>query len=173
MSDKKQGPRPAARSGRGDRHTFMSDKKQSDKEQLRQRFNKTFARWEIELPMDALELGEVRLIVQRGWTIWTRFNAEDGREYLDYYAMHRMTNDRHERLFLDGDRMGLPAMLEGSAYGQDASEEERDEAKAQYYAHNQDVAKLREEKGFHMTEDAHFSAKVRCHRHAHSEANAF
>ena len=121
--------------------------------------------------MDSLELGEVRLIVQRGWTIWTRFNAEDGREYLDYYAMHRMTNDRHERLFLDGDRMGPLAMLEGYACGQDASEEERAEAKAQCYTHNQDVAKLMEEKGFHMTEDAHFSARVRYHYHTRPEAN--
>ena len=74
------------------------------REQLRRRFNRNFAHWEIELPIDALSPGLVWLIVQRGWTIWTRFyvGAEDGREYLDYYATHRMTNDRHVRLYAGG-----------------------------------------------------------------------
>ena len=47
----------------------------------------------------------------------------------------------------------------------------KDEAKAQYYAHNQDVAKLMEEKAFHMTEYAHFNARVRYHYRTHPEAN--
>ena len=85
-----------------------------DREQLRQRFNRVFAHWRIELPGDAMSPGVVWLIVQRGWTIWTRFDigAEDGRERLDYYAMHRMTNDRHVRLYADGVEEGLQAMAE-------------------------------------------------------------
>ena len=70
-----------------------------DREQLRQRFNREFANWAIELPVDAMSPSKVWLIVQRGWTIWTRFDisAEEGREYLDCYSMHRMTNDSHVR----------------------------------------------------------------------------
>ena len=57
-----------------------------DRERLRQRFNRDFASWEIVLPVDAMSPGVVWFIVQRGWTIWTRFDigAEDGREFLDY-----------------------------------------------------------------------------------------
>ena len=53
----------------------------------------------MELPVDALTPGKVRLIVKRRWTVRTRFDidAEDGREYLDHYSMHRMTNDWHVR----------------------------------------------------------------------------
>jgi len=78
--------------------------------QLRQRFNGQFGRWEIELPIDAMEPGVVWLIVKRGWTIWTRFDVEDDRERLDYYAMHRMTDDSHVRMYVDGDDVRLPAM---------------------------------------------------------------
>lgn len=75
-----------------------------DREQIRQRSNSAFAHWEIKLPDEAMLLGTVWIIVQGGWTIWTRFDvdAESGREHLDYYAMHRMTNDRHVRLYADG-----------------------------------------------------------------------
>ena len=70
-----------------------------DRERLRQRFNRKFAHFEIELPVEAMSPGSVWLIVKQGWTIWTRFDidAEDGREHLDHYSMHRMTNDSHVR----------------------------------------------------------------------------
>ena len=86
-----------------------------DHEKLREGFNRGFAHWEIELPVDAMSPGVVWLIVQRGWTIWTRLDIdpENGRERLDYYAMHRMTNDRHVRLYADGEEEALPAMRMG------------------------------------------------------------
>ena len=37
-----------------------------NREQLRQRFNRDFAHFEIELPLDAMSPGKVWLIVQRG-----------------------------------------------------------------------------------------------------------
>ena len=40
-----------------------------DREKLHERFNRGFARWEIELPVDAMSPGVMWLIVQRGWTI--------------------------------------------------------------------------------------------------------
>ena len=57
----------------------------------------------------------VWLITQPGWTIWTHFDigSENGRERLDYYAVHRMTNDRDVRLYADGDKEDLPAMRAG------------------------------------------------------------
>lgn len=87
----------------------------NEREQLRQRFSRDFAHWKIELPVEAMSPGEVRLIVKRGWIIWTRFDisAEDGREHVDFYSMHRMTSDSHVRWYADGETDNLPAMAGG------------------------------------------------------------
>ena len=141
------------------------------REQLRQRFNGNFKTWEIELPIDALEPDLVWFIVQGGWTIWTRYNIEDGREYLDYYAMHRMTDDRHVRLYADGDEAALPAIQGMFAVPMGATEAEQAEARAKHFERNQAVEKLLEEKGFVMTDKAHGSAIVNRHLQTHREAH--
>ena len=115
------------------------------REKLRQSFNEGFEHWAIELPIDAMEPGVVWLIFHHGWTIWTRYDVEDEREYLDYYARHRMTNDRHERMYVDGDYVGfLPTtdLIVGDA------------TEAEIAAHLRSAAKLLEEKGFVMPDEA-------------------
>ena len=106
--------------------------------------------------------GKVWLIVQRGWTIWTRVDvhSEDGREHLDYYSVHRMTNDSHVRWYADGETESLPAMVQGYSFPKDATEAETEAAQGRFLAHNQAVEKLLEEKGFVMTDEAHPSAQV-------------
>ena len=142
-----------------------------DREQIRQRFNRAFANWEIKLPVEAMSLGVVWIIVQRGWTIWTRFDvgAEDGREHLDYYAMHRMTNDRHVRLYADGKEDSLPAIESGYIYSKDATAAEKEAAWDKHFAHNQAVEKLLEEKGFVMTDQAHVSARINRYLQTHPD----
>ena len=144
-----------------------------NQERLRQRFNRVFAHWEIELPADAMSPGLVWIIVQRGWTIWSRFDVddEDGRERLDYYAMHRMTNDRHVRLYADGEPEYLPAIAEGYSYSEDATEAEKEAARARYIAKNQAVEKLLEEKGFVMIDQAHTSAQVNRYLQTHPDVD--
>ncbi len=131
-------------------------------EQLRQRFNRHFENWEIELPIDATLTEDVWFIVQKGWTIWTRvgIDADANRKYLDYYAVHRMTNDRHLRLYSDGSREHLPSMRDWILYSADASKKEKEAAKAEFYKYNQNVQKLLDEKGFVMTKDAHGSTQL-------------
>ena len=125
-----------------------------DRERLRQRFNRAFAHFEIELPVEAMSPGSVWLIVKRGWTIWTRFDiaAEDGREHLDHYSMHRMTNDSHVRWYADGEEEDLPAIGWAYVTPDGATAEEADAARARFFADNQAVEKLLEEKGFVMTD---------------------
>ena len=133
-----------------------------NREKLRQRFNRSFAHGNIELPVDAMSPGKVWLIVQRGWTIWTRFDvdAEDGRVHLDCYSTHRMTSDSHVRWYVDGETENLPAMAHGYSYPKDATEAEIEAARQRYFAHNQAVEKLLKEKGFVMTDEAHPSAQI-------------
>lgn len=143
-----------------------------DREQLRQHFNRAFARWEIKLPEKAMSPGVVWIIVKRGWTIWMRFDVdtEDGREHLDYYAMHRMTSDRHVRLYANGKEESLPAIGGlGYGYSQDATEAEKEAARDKYFARNQAVEKLLEEKGFVMTDQAHASARVNRYLQTHPD----
>lgn len=134
----------------------------NERESLRQIFNRDFGNWDIELPDEALTKDDVWLIVQRGWTIWTRFDSsdEDQREYLDYYAIHRMTNDRHVRLYSNGDVKALPTMSQGYVIPNGASKEEQEELEAKYTAYNQSVEELLNEKGFLMTDQAHPSAQI-------------
>lgn len=39
---------------------------------------------------------------QGSWTVEYLLGQADGREYLDFYATNRFTNDRHVRIFDDG-----------------------------------------------------------------------
>ena len=115
-----------------------------DRERLRQRFNRQFSHFEIELPVAAMSPGSVWLIVKRGWTIWTRFDidAGDGREHLDHYSMHRMTNDSHVRWYADGEEEDLPAMGRACATPEGATDAEEEAARAKFFADNQAVEKL-------------------------------
>ena len=75
--------------------------------------------------------------------------------------MHRMTNDRHVRLYADGEEEGLPAMAEGYVIPRGATVAEREAARVKRLAYNQAVEKLLEERGFVMTDQAH----TLCWRH--------
>ena len=145
-----------------------------EREELRHRFNRSFADWDIALPPDAMALGTVWLIVKQGWTIWARFDvgAEDGRERLDYYAMHRMTSDSHVRLYGDGSADSLPAMGDlGPIIPLDATPAEQEAAEEKYFAHNRAVVELLQEKGFVMTDDAHPSARLNWYLRTHPDAH--
>ena len=72
-------------------------------------FNKHFERWGIALPPDAEQQCPRGTIVSRGWTVKYCFGKDRDGEFLDYYAAHRMTNDRHSRIRDNGDVEGLPA----------------------------------------------------------------
>ena len=144
-----------------------------DRENLRQRFNRAFGNWDIELPADAMKPGIVWLIVQQGWTIWTRFNTdiEDERAHLDYYAMHRMTNDRHVRLYAGGEGESLPAIESCLIYPADATKGEVEALEAEQNSRNRAVEEMLDAKGFVMTADAHPSAQVNRYLIMHPEEN--
>ena len=121
------------------------------------KFKDYFSRWEITLPSEAVENRDSGMIVQLGWTVFFLFGIEDDVEYLDFYASHRMTNDRHHRFYADGREDWLDSYETGYQVGETAEETETN--RREFYEYNRMVGKLLEEKGF-VSGDAHASHNV-------------
>ena len=121
-------------------------------------FNDYFANWEICLPASELTVGDRGQIVKRGWTIWILYDSDEKGEYLDFYASHRMTNDRHVRIRSDGSHESLETISEFYVTPKDPAEAEA--AKREFYERNRGVDKMLREKGFGMTGKEHGSARV-------------
>jgi hypothetical protein len=114
-------------------------------------FAKAFKAWKISLPKDDVDSRRRGRIMKSGWAIWYLFDSDRKGEYLDYYASHRMTNDRHVRIYSNGDIEELPAIGEFRLNSQDPKEDARLEA--EYYAENQRVAEMLAAKGFGLQGD--------------------
>jgi hypothetical protein len=114
---------------------------------LRTMFEEDIRPWGITLPdgMDDLLRGK---FFKAGWSIRYMTGHDEQGPFLDYFAAHRMTNDRHVRLRPDGTRENLPTMREAYTYRQGASRREIEAAKAEYYAFNRIVGELLRKKGF-------------------------
>ncbi len=67
-------------------------------------FGREFSDWDINLPQEDVAQRRRGRINHKGWAIWYMFGVDDRGEYLDYYAAHRMTNDRHVRIYADGEQ---------------------------------------------------------------------
>ena len=68
---------------------------------IKEIFNQRFQRWDIHLPEEDLHQRRKGQIQAQGWTINYCFDSENGREYLEYFASHRMTNDTLNRIYED------------------------------------------------------------------------
>jgi len=122
-------------------------------------FNRTFALWDISLSQEDLEPGATYQLSKRGWAIWLRLDADEAGEYLDYYASHRMTNDRHVRLRPGGSGENLPALEEGRLGSSDPIEDAR--LKQEFLQRQRETARLLDEKGFGLTGDEALSVGIR------------
>ncbi len=116
-------------------------------------FNRSFEIWGIELPEEAVRNQQRGKIVKRGWTIWYLFGGDDAGEYLDYYASHRMTNDRHSRLYADGSSKSLDSYCSMRRVSDDPEENRRLEN--EFWEHNERVSRELEAKGFVLEGDEH------------------
>lgn len=114
-------------------------------------FNETFSHWNIQLPEDAITHRQRGKIVEAGWAIWYLFGSDERGEFLDYYASHRMTSDCHVRIYANGECEWLPSIKEFRLCSQDPEEDAR--LDAEYYAENQRISKILQEKGFGIEGD--------------------
>ena len=128
-------------------------------EEIEKAFNQEFANFDIRLPTGAIAARQGGRIVREGWTIWYLFGSDGEAEYLDYYASHRMTNDRHVRLYADGRHELLETMQE--FYKVDPEDPQKTaQAEADLIAHNKAVRRMLDEKGFGLKGDEHGSVLV-------------
>jgi hypothetical protein len=80
-------------------------------------FNAHFSRFEISISPEDVVVGSRRTIRKRRWSISYRVDPDnDGLPSLEFYAVHRMTNDRHVRIGGDGVMQKLDAIAEGFSY---------------------------------------------------------
>jgi len=119
--------------------------------EIEAQFKETFSHWDIHFPKEAIERRQRGKIVKAGWAIWYLFGSDERGDFLDYYASHRMTNDRHVRIYADGHSESLPSIQEVRLCSQDPEEDARLEA--EYYTENQRIGKMLEDKGFGVEGD--------------------
>ena len=125
---------------------------------LEREFNSIFEPFDICLPADFIASQESGRIVKGGWTVWFTFGKEGEADYLDYYASHRMTNDRHVRLHADGRRESLDVVE--SLHSVPTDPKEADQAKEKFYARNRAVRRMLDKKGFTLDGHVHRSVSV-------------
>jgi hypothetical protein len=119
--------------------------------EIEEQFRRDFGAWGIALPPENVKERRRGKILAAGWAIWYLFGTDERGEYLDYYASHRMTDDRHVRLRGDGTGEDLPAVVGMRVVSRDHEEDARLEA--EYLEENRRVARMLEEKGFGVAGD--------------------
>ena len=128
---------------------------------IEQRFERTFAHWDIALPPEGVTERRRGKIFAGGWAIWYLFGSDEQGGYLDYYASHCMTDDRHVRLREGGLTEHLPAIRTFRIVSPDPVEDAR--LKAEYLEHNRRVGRMLREKGFGVAGDEPLSVQINRH----------
>jgi len=113
---------------------------------IEESFRERFSHWDITLPEEDLKSKNSGFIQDSGWLIQYCFGDDETGDYLDYYAVHRMTSDSHERIYADGRKKHLPALSSIVQISEDPVENKR--FQDEHDAHNQKVVKMMAEKGF-------------------------
>jgi len=76
-------------------------------------FNAYFGRFDIRIEPEDVVVGSRRTIGRDGWAISYRIDGDAaGMACLEFYATHRMTNDRHVVISADGQLEHLDAISE-------------------------------------------------------------
>jgi hypothetical protein len=125
----------------------------SPEQRIADRFNSAFQAFEIAIEAADVVLGARRLIRHRGWHIRFRVDPDDGGfPSLEYYAVHRMTNDTHVRIWADGHAEPLEAIWEMYAWDPKVTGSE-EAAHDRYLRHNREVAAELAERGLYPEGD--------------------
>jgi len=116
---------------------------------IKRKFEQYFKNWDIKLPDESIAGRSPGLIRQAGWSIKYIFGKEDGREYLEFYAMHRMTDDIHMKIYDDGKSVELDEISSGYCFDPDRPGDEG-RAKSETIKRNRRTYKELQKKGLDM-----------------------
>jgi hypothetical protein len=117
----------------------------SSTEGIERYFTECFRHWSIVLPPESVTARAAGHIFEQGWHIGYLWGTENGEEYLEVLSQHRMTDDRHFRVFASGRVEDLPAPATFYSYGPDATDRDKAEAERKYVEYNQRIhAQLRD-----------------------------
>jgi len=122
-------------------------------------FAEYFPPWGIRLPEEAIRDRTRGKLIKGGWCIWYLFGSDQRSEYLDYYAVHRITHDSHVQIREDRAVEFLPALEEVRLSSDDPEEDARLETA--FFEGNQRIAEILEAKGFALAGDEPLSVKAR------------
>ena len=96
-------------------------------------FNNYFDTFPIRIAVEDIVVGTRRTLRRDGWAITYRVDEDaDGRPTLEFYATHRMTNDRHVAISADGQLEHLDAIKEYLIIS-------GPESAAEFHAHNDNI----------------------------------
>ena len=112
-------------------------------------FNSIFSHWKISLLRDDSYNRQCGKLVKSGWVICYLFGKDDAGEYLDYYALHRMTDDSHVRIYANGHRESLPSLVSWHLCSENPDEDAQLEA--EFYAENNRTDIMLKRKGFNLS----------------------
>jgi hypothetical protein len=109
---------PEVNSGEQDLHSIVTDMEKADfiflskNKSINKKILDDFNWNGIKIPKTNLKYRENGFIHKDGWLLQFCFGEKDGKEYMDIYCDHRMTNDRHFRIYEDGTSENLPTFFE-------------------------------------------------------------
>jgi len=120
----------------------MDKRVEQDLRSIKEKFEEYFSNWKIKLPDKNLNERLNGYLNNSGWLIQYCFGIENDIEYLDFYASHRMTADRHVRIYENGEIERLPSYWEFFVVDSEGR------GKKEYEENSKKVTKLLIEKGF-------------------------
>jgi hypothetical protein len=102
----------------------------------RERFAEDYRRRGVPVSPEALAERDAGHLFERGWHIGFVWGQEEGREFREVLAQHRMTNDRHYRVWASGEIDHLEAPSEFHVIPKDANTAELERSARKFHAAN-------------------------------------
>ena len=116
-------------------------------------FNDYFGNWNIGISPGHVRIGSRDSFVARGWNINYLVDVDaDGELFLEFYATHRMTDDRHVRISSSGEADHLDAMTSMVFFDPNVAGD-RERASRKNIEHNKKIAAELEVKGLYPSGD--------------------
>jgi len=109
-------------------------------QKIQETFNRRFKKWGVSLPVENLEDKRKGMIQKGGWKINYHFGSHGGRVYIEFFAIHRMTNDTLNRIYEDGEQ-------ELVGFCQEFYQSGDPQAERAYHEHNREFYRTVEDLG--------------------------